>query len=90
MADATRLPIALIRGYQRALSPVLPALFGPSCGCRFAPTCSHYAIEALQKHGLMTGSVLAAGRLLRCHPFHPGGIDPVPEPANLPSRLSCG
>lgn len=77
-ATATRLPIALIHGYQRTLSPVLPALLGPACGCRFAPSCSHYAIEALQKHGLMTGSVLAARRLLRCHPFHPGGIDPVP------------
>ncbi len=73
-----KLPILLIRGYQRTLSPALPALLGPNCGCRFAPSCSHYAVEALARHGLLAGTALAARRLLRCHPFHPGGIDPVP------------
>lgn len=62
----------LIRGYQRFISPALP----PSC--RFYPSCSTYALEAVAKHGLLRGSWLAAWRLMRCHPFHPGGVDPVP------------
>jgi len=62
----------LIRGYQRFISPALP----PSC--RFYPSCSTYALEAVGKYGLLKGSVLAAWRLMRCHPFHPGGVDPVP------------
>ena len=70
--------VALIRLYQRTLSPVLPALFGSACGCRFSPTCSHYAVEALQTHGLIAGAWLSLRRLGRCHPFHSGGIDPVP------------
>ena len=64
--------VALLRGYQRWISPLLP----PSC--RFYPTCSAYAVEALQVHGLLRGGALAAWRLLRCAPWHPGGIDPVP------------
>jgi hypothetical protein len=65
--------------YQQTLSPVLPALFGPSiCGCRFHPTCSRYAAEAVRVHGALAGSVLAAQRLLKCSPLHPGGNDPVP------------
>lgn len=62
----------LIRGYQRFISPALP----PSC--RFYPSCSTYALEAVAKYGLLKGSYLAARRLMRCHPFHPGGVDPVP------------
>jgi hypothetical protein len=62
----------LIRGYQRLLSPVLP----PSC--RFYPSCSQYALDAVTRHGALKGSWLAARRLARCHPFHPGGFDPVP------------
>ncbi len=65
--------IALIRGYQYLISPLFP-----SC-CRFYPTCSHYAVEALQRHGVVRGGVLALKRLLRCHPFSPGGYDPVPD-----------
>jgi uncharacterized protein len=79
---ATRLPslllLALIRFYQRTVSPVLPALFGPACGCRFSPTCSHYAAEAVRTHGMLAGSWLAARRLLKCTPLHAGGVDPVP------------
>lgn len=78
----TRLPslilLALIRLYQRTVSPALPALLGPACGCRFSPTCSHYAAEAIRTHGVLAGSGLAARRLLKCTPFHAGGFDPVP------------
>jgi putative membrane protein insertion efficiency factor len=72
----TRLMVGLIRVYQRFISPMLP----PSC--RFTPTCSSYAAEALQVHGPLRGSWLAIRRISRCHPFHPGGFDPVP-PARL-------
>ncbi|PTL77136.1 membrane protein insertion efficiency factor YidD [Vitiosangium sp. GDMCC 1.1324] len=61
-----------IRLYKRWLSPLLPP------ACRFYPTCSVYALEALQKHGALRGVPLIVWRLLRCQPFHPGGIDPVP------------
>lgn len=64
--------IGLIRGYQRFLSPMFP----PSC--RFTPSCSQYALEAVTRYGLLRGTWLGARRLLRCHPFHPGGFDPVP------------
>jgi uncharacterized protein len=67
-----RLLAALIRAYQRFVSPALP----PSC--RFHPSCSQYALEAVCRHGALKGSWLAARRLARCHPFHPGGFDPVP------------
>jgi len=67
-----RLLALLIRGYQRFISPALP----PSC--RFSPTCSQYALEAITKYGAIKGSWLAMRRLVRCHPFHPGGFDPVP------------
>lgn len=61
-----------IRFYQLAISPMFP----PSC--RFVPTCSQYAIEALRRHGPLRGSWLALRRILRCHPWNPGGYDPVP------------
>jgi len=64
--------IAVIRGYQRFVSPGLPA------ACRFHPTCSSYAATAIERHGALRGGWLAARRIARCHPFHPGGIDPVP------------
>jgi putative membrane protein insertion efficiency factor len=67
-----RLLAGLIRGYQLLFSPLLP----PSC--RFHPSCSQYALEAVNRHGALKGSWLAARRLARCHPFHPGGFDPVP------------
>jgi putative membrane protein insertion efficiency factor len=62
----------LVRGYQLLLSPLLP----PSC--RFTPSCSQYAREAIMRHGAVRGTWLAARRLIRCHPFNPGGFDPVP------------
>ncbi|HET6680200.1 MAG TPA: membrane protein insertion efficiency factor YidD [Gemmatimonadaceae bacterium] len=67
-----RLLMALVRGYQIAISPLLPA------ACRYVPTCSSYALEALQRHGALKGSWLAFRRILRCHPLHAGGYDPVP------------
>jgi hypothetical protein len=74
----SRVLVAFLRLYQRAISPVLPLVFGPSCGCRFAPTCSHYAIEAVRSHGALVGSFLTLVRLIKCSPLHPGGFDPVP------------
>ncbi len=65
--------------YQRTLSPAKSAVFGPTCGCRFSPTCSHYAARAIRAHGAFAGAALAAIRLLKCTPLHPGGDDPVPE-----------
>jgi putative membrane protein insertion efficiency factor len=62
----------LIRFYQRAVSPHFPA------SCRYYPTCSAYAYEAVQKYGILRGLFLAGKRIVRCHPFHPGGYDPVP------------
>ncbi len=67
-----RVLILLVQGYKLWLSPLLPA------ACRFHPSCSTYAIEALQKHGALRGGWLAVRRIARCHPFHPGGFDPVP------------
>ena len=64
--------ILLVRAYQVALSPLLPA------SCRYYPSCSAYAIEALERHGALRGGWLTLRRLARCHPFRPGGYDPVP------------
>ena len=65
--------IALVKFYQKLVSPLFPKT------CRFHPTCSHYAVEAIQEYGPGRGSWLALKRILRCHPFHPGGWDPVPK-----------
>ncbi|KIL43945.1 membrane protein insertion efficiency factor YidD [Jeotgalibacillus soli] len=70
--------LLLIRFYQKIISPITP----PSC--RFYPTCSHYGMEAVEKHGAIRGGFLTIKRILKCHPFHPGGVDMVPD--KLPSR----
>lgn len=70
--SARRILRYLIRAYQLFLSPVL------GNHCRFYPSCSEYAIDALEHHGVLRGAWLATRRLLRCHPWHPGGFDPVP------------
>ncbi|NLG52084.1 MAG: membrane protein insertion efficiency factor YidD [Chloroflexi bacterium] len=72
MAFGKRAVIGVIRFYQKFISPALP----PSC--RFTPTCSEYTLQAVEKYGAARGLWLGASRLLRCHPFHPGGYDPVP------------
>lgn len=74
MNPVRRTFLYLVRGYQVIVSPLLPP------ACRFQPSCSHYAYEAIEKHGVGRGIVLAARRLGRCHPLHPGGFDPVPDP----------
>jgi len=81
-----RFAAGLVRGYQLFLSP-LQWLAGPNAGCRFQPGCSAYAREALLTHGLLRGSWLAARRLARCQPFHPGGADPVPPGRFVPGRM---
>lgn len=67
-----QLALGLIRFYQRFISPGLPA------SCRFYPTCSQYGYEAIARYGIIRGGLLTLRRVLRCHPFHPGGYDPVP------------
>lgn len=65
--------IWLIRGYRMFISPLFP----PSC--RYQPTCSQYAMQAIERFGPWRGTLMSIRRILRCHPFHPGGYDPVPE-----------
>jgi putative membrane protein insertion efficiency factor len=71
-SDMKRILLVLISGYRLLLSPFLGA------NCRFYPSCSAYATEALERHGALRGSWLAAKRILKCHPWHAGGVDPVP------------
>lgn len=79
-----RLAGACLRAYKIAISPWLPP------ACRFYPTCSEYALQAVERFGVWRGSWLAARRLARCHPFHSGGYDPVPEcgRATLPAEAA--
>jgi len=70
-----RLAVRVLLGYKRFLSPLFPP------ACRYRPTCSEYAMEAVDRYGVLRGGWLAMGRLLRCHPLGRGGFDPVPLPA---------
>ncbi len=83
------LVIAGIAVYQAVLSPLKFFFFGAAASCRFHPTCSGYARESLRRHGLVIGMGLAVWRLLKCHPFHPGGFDPVPETLGRRHRRAC-
>ena len=73
--------IGIIKLYQILISPLL----GPNC--RFHPTCSHYAIEAIAKHGIVKGGYLSVRRLIKCQPLHEGGLDPVPEKKDKQSHI---
>jgi putative membrane protein insertion efficiency factor len=84
-----RILILMIRGYQMTVSPALPVLFGPAGRCRFTPSCSQYAREAIQTHGVLAGGALAAGRLCRCNPWGASGEDAVPA-ARMHRRLRLG
>jgi putative membrane protein insertion efficiency factor len=79
-----RILLWLLRGYQLAVSPFLGQ------NCRFYPSCSQYALEAVREHGAAKGSLLAAKRLCKCHPWHPGGLDPVPEKSSGTPASACG
>jgi putative membrane protein insertion efficiency factor len=72
--------LGALRGYQWLLRPLLGA------NCRFYPSCSDYAMEAIERHGAVAGAWLAARRVCRCHPYHPGGHDPVPDRIDRPAR----
>ena len=76
-----RVLLAVLGGYRRWVSPLL----GPRC--RFLPSCSAYAVQALQRHGALRGAWLSVRRLGRCHPFHPGGHDPVPPVRPIGERI---
>ena len=81
MSPVARVLLALIKVYRRWISPLLGA------HCRFAPTCSGYALQAVTEHGPLRGSWLTLCRLSRCQPFHPGGHDPVPPRRSSPSSI---
>lgn len=83
MNPAQQLSLLSLRVYRALISPLLQAVCGPGCGCRFEPTCSHYASEAIRHHGAVKGLRLAGRRLLRCHPWGGAGFDPVPVPSSV-------
>jgi uncharacterized protein len=76
---AQHILVFAIRAYGWTISPAQLFLFGSTGGCRFTPTCSQYAIEAIRSRGILTGSALAAKRICRCHPFGDSGHDPLPQ-----------
>ena len=82
LGPVARLLVILITGYRRLVSPLLGQR------CRFAPSCSAYAAEAIHAHGALRGSGLAVRRISRCHPFNPGGHDPVPLPRSARMEAS--
>jgi len=79
MNPAQHILLFAVQGYRWLISPALGAFFGPTGGCRFTPTCSAYAAEAVRIHGATTGGWLAAKRVCRCHPWGGCGHDPVPQ-----------
>ena len=86
-----RIIAALLAVYKRVVSPALHALAGAPGACRFQPTCSEYAAIAVAEHGIVRGGAMAARRVLRCHPLHRGGFDPVPaRGSTTPSGVKAG
>lgn len=88
-----RIALGLLRVYKLAVSPLLHTLVGPFGGCRFHPSCSIYARDAVRQHGVIRGLGLAAWRICRCHPWGGCGHDPVPEREQLPAssrRVASG
>lgn len=81
--------ILLVRVYQWTVSPAKNALFGPLARCRFEPSCSQYAVEAVRRHGAIRGTGLAVRRLLRCHPWGACGADPVPDRKLPGEAVAC-
>jgi hypothetical protein len=81
--------IFAIRIYRLTISPAQVFLFGAGAGCRFTPTCSQYALDAVREHGAVTGGVLSAKRICRCHPWGGHGHDPVPKPLGV-KNSECG
>jgi hypothetical protein len=81
MSPLATLGVGAVRAYQWSIRPLL------GCNCRFFPSCSEYAIDALRTHGAARGAALSARRILRCHPWHKGGFDPVP-PAHPDDRTA--
>ena len=81
---------AMLALYKNAISPALHALAISQGGCGYQPTCSEYAAIAVAEHGVFRGGLLAVGRLLRCHPLHQGGFDPVPAKQNKPRVAVSG
>jgi len=79
-----KLALCLLRGYKWAISPMFPP------ACRYVPTCSDYAMDAVAYHGVARGSLMAGWRLLRCHPFARGGYDPVSVTGNADAPVGCG
>jgi len=82
-----RILVFLLRLYQAGVSPALAVFFGPAGRCRYTPSCSQYASEAVRRHGVCAGGALAVGRLCRCHPWAPHGEDPVPPPRSVNASL---
>lgn len=80
--------LALVWVYRRVISAPLHVLCGPQCGCRYYPTCSDYAADAIRVHGPFLGAWYAVRRLARCNPFHPGGVDFVPPARALRPRCA--
>lgn len=73
LKEMSRILVAIIIFYKKFISPLKPA------SCRFYPSCSEYSLEAIQKYGCLKGAFLSIKRILKCHPYHPGGYDPVPD-----------
>jgi putative membrane protein insertion efficiency factor len=90
MSPFSSILILAIRAYRLVISPAQLFLFGPAGGCRYHPTCSAYAVAAIQTHGAWRGGCLTAGRLCRCHPWGGGGHDPVPTIPVSPGNSQPG